>query len=324
MHDFCVDCEKSAETRKYHTKGCVAACRSCLRFGYGFPCTTAPGQRKIACPDCHFIFPNKECFNYHKIEQLPNQQLKFKSICQQRYYCELCWKPVYTRGDRHKCGQTAPNDENCDICGGLHRWSLPCYIQPDDVDRLNSLLQKRRRPRRNPNSIDITVSDNESDSAEYADADLSPEDLTPSSTVSKQKPYRYFIFDIECTQENEVQPGRFKHEAILVCAELICTECIKAGIKIGSDSNPPRPESCICKGADFINRRVQRWVVPNSEGRQFQFHNFDDASINPLDEMLNFLCNHGPKETNTMALSHNGKNLNIKLQLISKQLRWSV
>ena len=100
MHDFCVDCESSVRVRAFHTKGCVAACRACLRFGYGFPCTTVPGQRKIACPDCHFTFQNKDCFNYHKLEQLPNQQRKFKSICQQRYYCELCWKPVYARGAR--------------------------------------------------------------------------------------------------------------------------------------------------------------------------------------------------------------------------------
>ena len=119
MQEFCVDCESSVRVRTFHTKGCVAACRACLRYGYGFPCTTEPGQRKIACPDCHFTFPNKDCFNYHQLEQLPNQQRKFKSICQQRYYCELCWKPVYARGDRHKCGQTEPNDDNCDICSSL-------------------------------------------------------------------------------------------------------------------------------------------------------------------------------------------------------------
>ena len=304
MNDFCIDCEKSCETRRFHTKGCVAACRACLRFGYMFPCAKPQGQRKIACPDCHFTFPNSDCFNYHKMEQIPGQQRKFKSICQQRYYCELCWKVVYTRDTgprRHKCGQTLPNDTNCEICGGLHRWNMPCYIQPADVDKLNSLLQKRRRPIKNPNSIDITKTDDETDDDSDGDASRSAAETTP-----KAKPYRYFIFAIECAQEDEVQTGRFKHEALLVCAELICTECIKEGIQIGADDNPERPASCICKGADFINRRVRRWVVPNSDGRQFQFHNFDDARINPLDEMLNFLCNHGPKNTATLALSHNG------------------
>ena len=305
MHDFCVDCESSVRERTFHTKGCVAACRDCYRFGYGFPCSTPQVQRKIACPYCHFTFKNANCFNYHKLEQMPGQQRRFKSICQQRYYCELCWKVVFARDTgprRHKCSEPMPNDEICERCGGLHRWNMPCYIQPVSVEKLNSLLQKRRRPIKNPNSIDITETDDETDK----DTDDDDDESTSTSPTPKAKPYRYFIFDIECAQENEVQPGRFKHEALLVCAELICTECIKEGIKIGADNNPPRPATCICKGADFINHRVRRWVVPDSDGRQFQFHNFDDARINPLDEMLNFLCNHGPKNTATLALSHNG------------------
>ena len=168
---------------------------------------------------------------------------------------------------------------------------MPCYIQPVEVEKLNNLLQKRRRPIKNPNSIDITETDDETDDDDDSNEEVS---MTTTTTATKAKPYRFFVFDIECTQENEIQPGRFKHEALLVCAELICTECIKEGIKIGADANPPRPATCICKGSEFINRRVRRWVVPNSDGRQFQFHNFDDVRINPLDEMLNNLCNHGP------------------------------
>ena len=64
---------------------------------------------------------------------------------------------------------------------------------------------------------------------------------------------------------------------------------IKENIKIGADDNPPRPATWICKGAEFINRSVRRWVVSDSDGRQFQFHNFVDATINPLDEMHKFL-----------------------------------
>ena len=169
------------ETRKYHTKGCVAACRDCYRFGYGFPCTTPQGQRKIACPDCHFTFKNADCFNYHKLEQTPGQQRKFKSICQQRYYCELCWKVVFSRGDRHKCGQTAPNDDICERCGGLHRWNMPCYIQPVSVEKLNSLLEKRRRLIKNPNSIDITETDGETDEEESED------DASTSTAKKRQK-----------------------------------------------------------------------------------------------------------------------------------------
>lgn len=178
---------------------------------------------------------------------------------------------------------------------------MPCFIQPVSVDKLNSLLEKRRRPGKNPNSIDITETDDETD---YDEEEA--EGAAPSTAKFKAKPYRYFIFDIECMQDEETQPGRFKHEAILVCAELICTECIASGIKIDGEDNPRRPDTCICRGSEFINHRARRWVVKESDGRKFQFHNFDDAKINPLDEMLNFLCNHGPTRTNTLALSHNG------------------
>ena len=268
---------------------------------------------KIFCPKCHFTFQNEECFQYHQLEQMPTQQRKFKSLCQQRYICELCWKVVYARGEnsklRHKCSRSSnKNEDICEICGGSHQWNMPCFIQPVSVDKLNSLLQKRRRPIKNPRSIDITETDNETDTDEE---EGETEDL--SKNKFKAKPYRYFVFDIECTQDEEVQPGRFKHQPLLVCAELICTECIASGIKIDGTYNPERPETCICRGAGFINYRARRWVVPHSDGRKFQFHNFDDANISPLDEMLNFLCNHGPKETNTLALSNNGKFYKMKL-----------
>ena len=296
---------KPVNKRVFHTKGCSAACYQCLRFGHGVPCTTSPGKMKISCPDCHFTFSNEDCFNYHKLEEIPGQQRKVKSLCQQRYVCELCWKVVYTRGRRHVCGQNINNnDEICEICGGSHQWNMPCFIQPISVDKLNSLLQKRRRPIKNPRSIDITETDDETDEDDMDEGEGEKEDR--STSKFKPKPYRYFVFDIECTQDEEVQPGRFKHHPLLVCAELICTECITAGVKIDGTDNPPRPDKCICRGAGFINHRVRRWVVPDSDGRKFRFHNFDDATINPFDEMLNFLCNHGPKETNTLALSHNG------------------
>ena len=206
-----------------------------------------------------FFIPDFDCFQTHKLEQLPGQPRKFKSICQQRYLCEQCRKWVFKRGHLHQCGQTAANEDICEICGGRHRWCMPCYIQPVAVDKLNSLLQKHRRPVKNPRSIDITeTDDDETDEEDHDDA------LTTSTSAAATKaaPYRYFIFDIECAQENEVSAGRFKHEALLVCAELICTECINKGIRIGVDDNPPRPATCICKGADSINHRARRWVVP--------------------------------------------------------------
>ena len=164
----------------------------------------------------------------------------------------------------------------------------------------------------NPNSIDISAeSDNDDAAAEDGKSQLAIEDANENEDGGSQtnnKPYRYFIFDIECSQSEEVEVGRFKHVPILICAELICTECIAAGIKVGRSTteNPARPDTCICKGADTITGRARQWVVPNSGGRQFAFHSFDDGRINPVDEMLTFLTHHGPLKTNTVALSHNG------------------
>ena len=48
------------------------------------------------------------------------------------------------------------------------------------------------------------------------------------------------------------------------------------------------------------------WVVQGSDGRKLQFHNFDDTRINPFDQMLDFLTDHGHCLTTTYAISHNG------------------
>ena len=58
---------------------------------------------------------------------------------------------------------------------------MPCYIQPVSVDKLNSLLQKRRRHIKNPNSIDITETTDETD--EDSDDDAS---TSMTETISKQ------------------------------------------------------------------------------------------------------------------------------------------
>lgn len=120
------------------------------------------------------------------------------------------------------------------------------------------------------------------------------------------------MFDIECSQDEEMpdQPDRFKHKPLLVCGELICTRCIDTGIRIFGGRigpNPCRPPDCRCGGADRFSLSARRWLVPGSEGRQFQFHCFDDPQIDPLKEMLDMLTNHGPKEIPTIALSHNGQ-----------------
>lgn len=125
-----------------------------------------------------------------------------------------------------------------------------------------------------------------------------------------KKPYRFFVFDIECSQDEETRPEQFKHRPILICAEMICTECISAGVKIGgandNNINIPRPVGCVCKGTERMLRRLRAFVVPETDGRCFRFNNFEDANKNPIDDMLDFLTKRAPENAITIALSHNG------------------
>ena len=67
-----------------------------------------------------------------------------------------------------------------------------CIVLPVNVDKLNSLFQKRRRPIKNPRSIDITETDDETDE----DDEDEDENEDPSKYKFKAKPYPYFVFDI--------------------------------------------------------------------------------------------------------------------------------
>lgn len=161
------------------------------------------------------------------------------------------------------------------------------------------------------NENDDATDDATVDFGDNNDAD----EVVEAEIETSTKPYRFFVFDIECSQDEEMSPGRFKHRPMLVCAELICTECIKAGIKIGNNNNddnrdnmnPQRPVNCVCKGAERMRRSLRNCVVPGSEGRCFRFDNFDDSSKNPIDGMLNFLTKRAPSNAITIALSHNGR-----------------
>ena len=67
---------------------------------------------------------------------------------------------------------------------------MPCYIQPVSIDKLNSLLQKRRRHIKNPNSIDITETTDETD--EDSDDDAS----TSAAERRSKQSHKLSIFSI--------------------------------------------------------------------------------------------------------------------------------
>lgn len=145
------------------------------------------------------------------------------------------------------------------------------------------------------------------------DGEEDEDDLDDGESTDPLKPYRYFVFDIECSQDEQVKPGQFKHRPMLICAELICTACISAGIQIGTCVNnnnnnisQERPQNCVCGGADRMQRAMRPFVVPNTDGRCFRFDNFDEPDQNPVDKMLDFLTKKAPKNAITIALSHNG------------------
>lgn len=160
-------------------------------------------------------------------------------------------------------------------------------------------------------SISSEDSGNEEEEEQREDEDMTMDMNDDVDVVDVTKAYRFFVFDVECSQDEEAKPGQFKHRPMLICAEMICTECISAGIVIGginnrNNINIPRPAGCVCKGGDRMMRRFRGFVVPETEGRCFRFDNFDDADKNPVDDMLDFLTKRAPQNAITIALSHNG------------------
>lgn len=245
-----------------------------------------------------------------------------------RYMCHRCSRIVYERGTgpqrQHQCArqQDQPDPRipiKCDDCFGFHTASQPCFIQPVNANRLNSML---RRFCANQGFHDHGIIEDSSDSesssisSEESENEEDEEEMTMDmnedvNVVDTTKPYRFFVFDVECSQDEEARPGQFKHKPMLICAEMICTECINAGIIIGGVNNQnniniPRPVGCVCKGGDRMMRRFRGFVVPETEGRCFRFDNFDDAGKNPIDDMLDFLTKRAPQNSITIALSHNG------------------
>ena len=145
------------------------------------------------------------------------------------------------RGDRHKCGQTAPNDKNWVRCGGLYRTCLA--ISSQSVSR-NLTCYSR-------NAVDPLRTQT---------LKISPKQMT---RLMRRIRRRCFYFGGRKNAKSKAisilhrryrmcagkwgTAGVFKQEALLVCAKLICTECIKEGIKIGADDNPPRPATAFVK-----------------------------------------------------------------------------
>lgn len=148
------------------------------------------------------------------------------------------------------------------------------------------------------------------------------------SPLEGRRPLRYIFFDCECSQDETLeeqrqqrhQQQRYKHVPLLLCALIICEACIDAGYDVGLNSEAVDPEHtsprCCCGNVQRQRwEGSRRWIVPSSGGRRLRFHSFDDASVSPVAEFLSFLLDHGPVNTDTIVLSHNGGRYDIHLIL---------
>ncbi|KAL3122693.1 hypothetical protein niasHT_009590 [Heterodera trifolii] len=327
---YCIDCERRADAR-YHASGCKVACRLCLRFGAGYPCKSEqlPNGESSArrCNECGFVFPCDDCFNYHLVNQAPDPLdgrglRQRRTLCQWRRFCRDCGRVAYL--GLHQCpplGQADEGAQDCRLCAGPHTNDQPCFIQPLGPGHA-------RAARVNNNNINIDVvseDDDENDTDEDDD----------------EQPLRFCFFDAETSQDRPLQLNNNnnqvaqKHVPLLIVAEVICDRCIKEGISV-HDGHGQRALGCVCSLYQGGNQRSRRswttcarlclyvWVWDNTPSppgaplynfRRLFFHSFDNAAADPVDQFLDYLTRHGPKNAHTVCIAHNGGKYDFHLVL---------
>ncbi|KAL3074706.1 hypothetical protein niasHT_037571 [Heterodera trifolii] len=322
---YCIDCERRADAR-YHASGCKVACRLCLRFGAGYPCKSEqlPNGESSArrCNECGFVFPCDDCFNYHLVNQAPDPLdgrglRQRRTLCQWRRFCRDCGRVAYL--GLHQCpplGQADKGAQDCRLCAGPHMNDQPCFIQP--------LGPGHARAARVNNSINIDVASEDDD-----DNDTDEDD-------DDEQPLRFCFFDAETSQDRPLQLNNNnqvaqKHVPLLIVAEVICDRCIKAGISV-HDGHGQRALGCVCMCGSVRGQQMRQWMSPpfaNAPGdntpsppgaplynfRRLFFHSFDNAAADPVDQFLDYLTRHGPKNAHTVCIAHNGGKYDFHLVL---------
>nr|CAD2184987.1 unnamed protein product [Meloidogyne enterolobii] len=303
---YCIDCEKGV-SRWSHWAGCSVVCRLCMRTGPEFPCQL---EERIPCADCGFVFPKRACYDYHLRNEAPEEMVRrgnrpFTSICQMRRICARCNHIIYANQEQkhqQECPSRVEQQQqqqqpsvsssnlhlSCKKCKGPHDLEQPCYIQP-----LKEVCDEE---------------DNE-----------------------KRTPLRLCFFDAETSQDEPMQVSNningFKHVPLLIIAEVICEKCIIAGI--GVENIGQRAEGCFC--GKPCNDQWRRWCSPpfrNSQDdntptpdnifynpRRMFFHSFDSDQQSPVDQFLDYLQHHGPKNILTVCIAHNGGKYDFHLLL---------
>lgn len=102
------------------------------------------------------VFPNQDCYNYHRHNRLPKQQQKaaeyskkgqspIQSQMSNAFKCEKCKKVVWTNtGRKHKCALQPLAKDQCPECNGQHADDQPCFIKPISLKKLNQVYRKAK------------------------------------------------------------------------------------------------------------------------------------------------------------------------------------
>lgn len=100
----------------------------------------------------------------------------------------------------------------------------------------------------------------------------------------------------------------FKHDVLLLLAEVICQRCIDAGIRpnVENAGNCARNCNCGVFGPRFRWRRSRCLQLEPDNPRLFEFNAFDANSSDPIDRFLDFLTESGAQDTKTIVLAHAG------------------
>lgn len=102
-------------------------CPLCLRFGeLRFPCQREPNVEPIRCEQCHFVFPNNDCWMAHRrnVDPLPpgcqdgRRGRLYRPLCEERRFCRLCGNLIYRRFGPHQCRRINNRNNHIFVDGG--------------------------------------------------------------------------------------------------------------------------------------------------------------------------------------------------------------
>ncbi|KAL3075850.1 hypothetical protein niasHT_032053 [Heterodera trifolii] len=309
VHGYCIDCERRADAR-YHASGCKVACRLCLRFGAGYPCKSEqlPNGESSArrCNECGFVFPCDDCFNYHLVNQAPD--------------------PLDGRGLR----QVVRYVNGADFAEIVAVLPILGFTS---VHHLAKPMRERKTVVFVP---DRTRMISHASYSHLALDMLALRESTTASTSTLLLKMMMTMTPMKMTTTNNhfvfasLMP---KHHKTGHFSSTTTTRWPKnmAGISV-HDGHGQRALGCVCMCGSVRGQQMRQWMSPpfaNAPGdntpsppgaplynfRRLFFHSFDNAAADPVDQFLDYLTRHGPKNAHTVCIAHNGGKYDFHLVL---------